>query len=68
MLKITLKQFLGISALVENTIDQYNISYDLMPYIDLYIGDPEKDGDITIDFKGPRSLFNDNVKRDISQK
>ena len=58
MLKVFLKQFMGVSLLVDDMLEKYNISYDLAPYIELYIGDPDKNGDITIDFKGPRSLFN----------
>ncbi|RKJ62518.1 hypothetical protein D7Y09_13625 [bacterium 1XD42-1] len=58
MLKVSLKQFMGLGLLVDDMMEKYNISYDLVPYIELYIGDPDKNGDITIDFKGPRSLFN----------
>ena len=58
MLKVSLKQFMGLGLLVDDMMEKYNISYDLVPYIKLYIGDPDKNGDITVDFKGPRSLFN----------
>lgn len=58
MLKVSLKQFIGVGMLVDEIIEKYNISYDLVPYIELYIGDSDKNGDITVDFKGPRSLFN----------
>lgn len=68
MLKITLKQFLGISGLVEDTMDKFNISYDLTPYVELYIGDPDKNGNIVIDYKGPRGLFNDDIKRGIPKR
>ena len=63
MLKVSLKQFMGLGFLVNDTIEKYNISYDLMPYIELYIGDPDKNGDITVNFKGPRSLFNSSKEK-----
>lgn len=63
MLKVSLKQFMGLSLLVDDMLKKYNISYDLAPYIELYIGDPDKNGDIIIDFKGPRSLFNSSKER-----
>ncbi len=68
MLKLTLKQFLGISALVENTISKYDISYNLAPYIELYIGDPDRNRNIVIDYKGPRGVFNDNIKRGLPER
>ena len=58
MLKVSLKQFIGVGMLVDEIIEKYNISYDLVPYIELYIGDPDKNGNIIVDFKGPCSLFN----------
>lgn len=60
MLKVSLKQFMGLGLLVNDMLEKYNISYDLMPYVELDISDPDKNGDITVDFKGPRSLFNRN--------
>ena len=44
MLKVSLKQFMGLGLLVDDMMEKYNISYDLVPYIELYIGDPDKNG------------------------
>jgi hypothetical protein len=35
MLKVSLKQFMGVSLLVDDMLEKYNISYDLVPYIEL---------------------------------